>query len=394
MLAKLVSDRDDEKRTKLREMMQGDGLDALLFRLPEDIVYASGYWPFFGASYLYYPVDGETSILAHEGEEEYARKSWVKDVEPYHWETLSSVGSYLDAALPFLRQRLKGGMKVGVEISDEYLVSTYNRREAWAVGVPTINYLRERFDGVQFVDVVPQLQRLQGIKTQKEIQILRVVNQLADIGMEAFHEAIKAGRTEAQVAGEVEAAVTGEGTGHGGAQRVIVMAFVMSGVNTAEAYRMFNVHTSKKLRRGDPVLIELNVCADGYWSDVTRVYFVGRPSSTEKAVFDAVLESEQAAIDASKEGARASEVNDVAFGVLRRSGYGSYIKHRVGHGIGCHLHEGIPALHPVSRDVLQAGMVHSVEPGVYIPGKLGVRIEDMVLDKKNGPELLTSYSRS
>jgi Xaa-Pro dipeptidase len=394
MLAKLVNERDEEKRAKLRRMMQSNGFDALLLRLPEDIVYITGYWPFYGVSYLFYPVDDEPSILAHEGEEEYARKSWVKDVESYRWETLENISSYLDAATTFLRRHLKVGMKVGVEMSDEYLVSTFNRREAWAVGIPTINYLRKRFDGVRFADVIPQLQQLQGIKTRKEIQILKIVNQLADMGMEAFHEAIEVDKTEAEVAGEVEAKVTGEGTGYKGAEKVIVMAFVMSGTNTAKAYRMFNVHTSKRLERGDPVLVELNICADGYWSDVTRVYFVGRPSSTSKTVFDAVLEAQQAAIEVAKEGVHAKEVNDVAFKVLRKRGYGSYIRHRVGHGIGCHLHEGIPALHHASRDVLRAGMVHSVEPGVYIPGKLGVRIEDIVLDQKNKCELLTSYSQT
>lgn len=282
---------------------------------------------------------------------------------------------------------------IGVEASNEFIAANFTRREVWAVGNPTLEHLKKKFPKINLKDFVPQLYELRAVKTEKEVDILRVVNEIADLGLRAFLDAISAGKTEAQVAGEVESIVTGQGTGYKGAEKVIVTAFVMSGANTAKAYKMFNIHTAKKLQPGDLVLIELNVCADGYWSDVTRVYPVNQVQQEHRKAIDAVLEAQHASVEQVRHGASAAEVNDAAFVVLEKRGYSNYIRHRVGHGIGCALHEPIPALHSASHHKLQKNMIHSVEPGVYIPGKFGVRVEDMIVDLDNKGEYLTNFTR-
>ncbi len=391
--------RDDEKISKIKTTMAREGLDVLVLRLPENVVYFSGYWPFFGVSYLVFPLDGEPCIISHTGEEEYASKSWIKDIRSYGWETPEVMGNYLDAGINVLLEVLKDRalvgrrVRIGIEASAEFIACTYNRREAWSVGVPTIEMLKQKLRDAEIVDFTKSLYALRSIKTEKEVAILRIVNELADVGLESFHNAVDEGRTEAEVAGEVEHTVTAEGTGFKGVEKCIVTAFVMSGQRTAEAYKMFNNHTNKKIRKGEPVLLELNICADGYWSDTTRVFFAGKPENGVRRILETVLESQEAAIDSIRDGAMASEVCNVAFKYIRERGLGLYIRHRLGHGIGVHLHEPIPALHIASPHSLRKNMVHSVEPGVYVPQSYGIRIEDMVLVGNNKAELLTKYPR-
>ncbi len=395
----LVYGRDDEKIEKIKKSMDAYGIDALLLRLPENILYVSGYWPFFGVSYLIFPRDDEPCLIPHLGEEEYAVKSWIKDVRPYSWETIDVIGNYLEEATNVIstvledRRLNKPNVRIGVEASAEFIAATFNRREAWGVGQPTLEWLRRTFVSATFVDVTNILYELRSIKTRREIEIIRIVNELADIGLNAFHEKIAEGLTEAEVAGYVEQVVTAKGTGYKGLERCIVTAFVMSGERTSNAFKMFNVHTNKILRRGDSVLIELNVCTDGYWSDVTRVYTVGPPTSEIRTALESVLEAQEEAISLIKEGVDASQINNAAFDVLRKKGYGEFIKHRVGHGIGVHLHEPIPAIHSASKHRLKERMIHSVEPAVYIPNKFGIRIEDIVQVGEQKAELLTHYPR-
>lgn len=398
-MSSIVYSKDDEKIAKIKESMDKHVVDVLLLRLPENVLYLSGYWPFFGASYLIFPRDGEPCIIPHQGEEEYAEKSWIKDVRPYGWETIDRMGNYLEESMNIISQVMedrglnKPGVKIGIEASAEFIAATFNRREAWGIGQPTLESLRRTFNSAVFVDFTNILYELRSVKTRKEIEILRIVNELADIGLNAFHDKIAEGLTEAEVAGYVEQIVTAKGTGYKGIERCIVTAFVMSGDRTSNAFKMFNVHTDKKLRQGDPVLIELNVCADGYWSDVTRVYTIGPPTNEIRMAQESVLEAQEEAISLIKDGESASRVNNAAFAVLRKKGYGEFIKHRVGHGIGVHLHEPIPAIHAASKHRLKERMVHSVEPAVYVPHKYGIRIEDIVQVGEKEAELLTHYAR-
>ncbi|MEM2952120.1 MAG: Xaa-Pro peptidase family protein, partial [Nitrososphaerota archaeon] len=285
------------------------------------------------------------------------------------------------------------GVRVGVEASVEFVACPYNRREAWGVGAPTIEMFRQKLKNAEIIDFTHTLYTLRSVKTEKEVSIRSVGNELTDIGLESFYDALREGRTEAEVAGEVEYMVTAKGTGFKDIEKCIVTAFVMSGTRTAEAYKMFNNHTNKRIKRGEPVLLELNVCADGYWSDTTRVYFVGKPEGEIRRVLEAVLAAQEAAISQVKDGARASDVCNVAFKQIREKGYGGYIRHRLGHGIGTHLHEPIPALHVASPHILRKNMIHSIEPGVYISGSYGIRIEDVIFVGSSGAEPLTKYPR-
>jgi len=203
-------------------------------------------------------------------------------------------------------------------------------------------------------------------------------------GLSAALERVQEGIKECEVAAAVEAEVYGTAIGLRGIRRARAYAFVMSGPNSANAYWPFNISSKRKLRRGDLVLIELNTLVDGYWSDLTRIWTCGSPSQRQEEIYEAVYGAFVGAVQSVKEGVKASHLLETSEKHLKDHGLGNYFYPFLGHGIGVGLHEPIPRLTPESRDVFKAGMVHTVEPGVYIKDFGGVRIEDVVLVKKDG----------
>jgi Xaa-Pro dipeptidase len=139
--------------------------------------------------------------------------------------------------------------------------------------------------------------------------------------------------------------------------------------------------------------LELDVIADGYSSDTTRTFIVGKPNKEQMSLLEAVLDSESTAISSIKPGVSAAKIARISIDVIRRHGLGEYLVHRLGHGIGVGVHEPIPALHVESSDLLKPGMVHSVEPGIYGPKIGGIRIEDDILDTEKGTEYLSNFPR-
>jgi Xaa-Pro dipeptidase len=391
----LLMKEDREKTARLRKAMENDGLDALIFRLAEDIVYVSGYWPYCGPSCVFFPLDGEPSIVTIRDEEPQAEKSWIKDLHLVDVESIDRLGDPVKDAFNIIRglaeDKKLANKVVGYEGSMELLSTNYQRRELWSVGLPFSQGLRDAFPRAEIRDISSLMFDMRSIKTPNEVDVLKIVNKIADIGLEAFHNAIREEMREVDVQAIVEHELITKCVGYCGVERLVPLAFVMSGRNSADAYKNYNVSTENKLKRGDLVLVELNVNVEGYWSDTTRVYVLGTPSEKQKRLFDVVIEAQQAAIDRIQVGVPASEISEAAFDVIKKHGLTEYIRHRLGHGTGCGLHEPIPAIHRASKHVLRANMVHSVEPGLYDPEVGGVRIEDMILDTNDGAERLNKY---
>jgi Xaa-Pro aminopeptidase len=146
--------------------------------------------------------------------------------------------------------------------------------------------------------------------------------------------------------------------------------------------------SAAKLPRRGFVTLDFGVMLDGYCSDMTRTVHLGKARSGEREVYDAVLEAQEAAVSAVAPGVSVGEVDEAARSVLRRSGLDVYFTHSTGHGVGLEIHEG-PRIAAKQTQVLEQGMVITIEPGVYQPGQFGVRIEDMVLVTAKGGEVLT-----
>jgi Xaa-Pro aminopeptidase len=150
--------------------------------------------------------------------------------------------------------------------------------------------------------------------------------------------------------------------------------------------------TDRRIRTGDLVTFDFGAEANGYFSDITRTLCVGRPSAKQREVHALVLQAQSAAIQSIRVGARCKSVDGAAREIIRRAGHGSHFGHGTGHGIGLMVHEG-PSVSPLSSDTVEKDMVFTVEPGVYIPGWGGVRIEDMVLVTAKGAQTLTTLSK-
>jgi Xaa-Pro dipeptidase len=164
---------------------------------------------------------------------------------------------------------------------------------------------------------------------------------------------------------------------------------VLSGANSA------NPHGSagdKQFEDGDAVTIDFLVNYQHYWSDITRTFFIGSPPARLEEIYGVVLRAQQKALAAVEPGVALQEVDRAARGVIEQAGFGDYFIHRVGHGLGMYCHEG-PSVHGNNADPMRPGMIITVEPGIYIPGLGGVRIEDDVLVADSGSEILTAYPK-
>ena len=325
----LLMKEDREKTARLRKVMENEGLDVLILRLAEDVVYVSGYWPLYGLSCVFFPLDDEPSIITITDEELHAKRSWIKDVHLVNVESLDRLGDPVKDAFNIIRglaeDKKLANKVIGYEGSMELLSTNYQRRELWSVGLPFYQALRDAFPRAETRDISPLMFDMRSIKTPNEIDMMKIVNRIADIGLEAFHKAIRDGMREVDVQAIVEHELITKGVGYCGVERLVPLAFVMSGRNSADAYKTYNVSTENKLKMGDLVLVELNVNVEGYWSDTTRVYVLGTPTEKQKKLFDVVIEAQQAAIDRIEDSVPASEVNEAAFDIVKKHELTQYL---------------------------------------------------------------------
>jgi Xaa-Pro dipeptidase len=221
---------------------------------------------------------------------------------------------------------------------------------------------------------------LRKIKDEKEIELIREACKIADIGIKAAVETIHPGIKEKEVAAEVEYAMR-----MAGSDGVAFETIVASGHCCAYPHGTF---LEKIIQKGDLVVVDLGAIYRNYRSDITRTFTAGKPSEKQKKIYQTVKSAQQKAYDTIKQGVLTSEVDLAARRVIEEAGFGKFFVHNLGHGVGLEIHEA-PILSPDSKESLEAGNVITIEPGIYVPGFGGVRIEDTVLVTKSGAEKLT-----
>jgi len=239
---------------------------------------------------------------------------------------------------------------------------------------------KSRFRMIQTTGAV---ERLRIRKDQKEIDQIRKAVKLASSVFPKVVETITAEATENAVAAELEYLAR-----KSGAEKMSFDTIVASGIRSALPHAR---PTREKIGRGF-VVLDYGVILGGYCSDMTRTLCVGRADNAMRDLYSAVLEAQIAGIAAVRSGIEAQQVDAVARGVLRRHKLDKYFTHSLGHGVGVEIHES-PRLAKGEAQALQTGMVVTIEPGAYIPGKGGVRIEDMVLVTDTGCEVLTPTAK-
>ena len=224
------------------------------------------------------------------------------------------------------------------------------------------------------------------IRETKDADEIKLLKKAAALGCRLFEgvlEHMVTGATEMEVAAQLELLAR-----RGGAEAMSFETIVASGLRSALPHGRA---TRAKLPKRGFVTLDFGVVLDGYCSDMTRTVHVGRASQQEWEVYHSVLEAQQAAVAAVRPGVTCGDVDEAARSVLRLAGLEKAFSHSTGHGVGLEIHEG-PRLAAKQQQALEPGMVITIEPGAYLPGRFGVRIEDMVLVTPEGGEILTAAS--
>lgn len=219
-------------------------------------------------------------------------------------------------------------------------------------------------------------------KDSDEYAILKRNAQAADTAMQAAWAMMKPGLTESQVADAVRSSFAGQG---------VKPLFTIIGASANGAFPHHQTGAAV-LKTGDAVVMDIGGGMDGYSSDITRMALIGEAPTGYQEIHDIVEAAVQAALAAARPGVRAHIVDDAARDVIDQAGYGANFVHRTGHGMGVEVHE-TPYITAASQTVLEEGMVFSIEPGIYLPGRFGVRLEDIVILRADGPEILSDMNR-
>lgn len=385
-----------ERLERVKAAMTAQGLDALICRLPENVLFLSGYWPMVGMTFLIFPLDGEpVSVLPLCDEREAEADIWHGEIVTFPFGILTATDPYA-AVAGALRARHAEGQwrRVGFEGSFETIAPAWNAAEHAILAGVTIQVLRETLPGAELVDATDFLHTLRATKTPWEVEKFRRTNEIATFGLAAFYDGVTVGASGVELVAAVESAILTQGTGYHGARRVRAFAQVSTGAaETAEGFRPMVISTSRKLETGELALLELGVVADGYWCDRTRVRVAGAATPRQRAVYEAVIAAQDAALAAVRAGVTAGHIDAAARQVIRAAGFEEGFCHVTGHGVGFRYHEPVPCLAPGDPLVLEPGMLHSVEPGVYLPDLGGIRVEDNVVVTESGADLLAPYRR-
>jgi Xaa-Pro aminopeptidase len=239
-------------------------------------------------------------------------------------------------------------------------------------------------DRVELVPVEGLVERLRAVKDPEEQLRIAEAAKLADAAVRDLLAGGLVGRTERQVVIDLEAKLR-----HHGADRPSFETIVAAGRHGALPHA---TPRDVEIKQGELVVIDWGAQLDGYCSDCTRTLAAGEPGADEREIYGVVLTAQLAGVGAVRSGAPARDVDSAARDVITQAGHGERFGHGLGHGVGLAIHEG-PRLSQRSDAVLEAGNVVTVEPGIYLPGRFGVRIEDLLVVTEAGHEILTSISK-
>lgn len=225
---------------------------------------------------------------------------------------------------------------------------------------------------------------LRASKDEAEVSAMKAAQAIAEQALEETLKSLKPGVTEKEIAALLEYNMI-----RFGAEKKSFDTIIASGPNSSKPHA---VPSLRKIREGDFVTIDFGCVVNGYCSDTTRTVAVGRPTEEMRKVYDTVLQAQLAGIAAAKAGMSGKEIDAAAREVIAAAGYGEYFGHSFGHSLGIEIHEN-PNAAPSNPDPMPVGAVISAEPGIYLPGKFGVRIEDVLILSETGCENITKYPK-
>ena len=377
---------DNTKLDRVRALMKDQEVTALVVRAPDNVLYLTNYWCMKGYDAVVFPQQGEPTLIALEPQlADAQRNSWTKDLrlfKGYH-ESDPRPTQYraLDIALQVLKDRHLTD-KVAVELN----MGTQSADRM--VGEPTTptQFFFDAFRKIsgQVVDATPLLTEARAIKTAQETERMRLANELAALAMDYTREHMKAGMKESEVGGMFEGFVHGVGVGYKGK---VEMARAFTLVWSGKGIATFTATGDRPIQKNEPTLFEIWVCADGYWTDLTKNACPGELTAEYHKLLDLLLKVFREAVDYSREGAGFPDLDRLVRARIAEGGYPGQPSHPICHGVGARAHEP-PYAHQAGTGVMKKGMVLAIEPGIYWPGGGGLRLEDNFLIAEHGNEKL------
>ncbi|MBI5555905.1 MAG: aminopeptidase P family protein [Elusimicrobia bacterium] len=291
--------------------------------------------------------------------------------------------------LPEVRHLVKRA-RISLSANKETVISNVESLALRSIGFESAHLTLQRFRAWKKISrpakLVPTVDFIENLRLTKKPDELALIRKAAAIGDQVYRRmlpCIRRGRTEQYIANKVEALIREKGC------EPAFKTIVASGPGSAIPHHAIS---NRKLKINDIVALDFGAIYKGYRSDLTRTVFLGKINKLFKSLYHVVLEAQTKAIAALGPGVKTQAIDQLARGIIAQAGYGRYFIHTTGHGVGLETHEA-PWLGSKDTMILQPGMVVTVEPGIYIPGLGGVRIEDMVLVTATGHEVLTKAAK-
>ncbi len=386
-----------EKLKRIQTKMAEYQLDALFCRLSEHVLYFTGYWPRGHVGAAVIPATGKPVLLVGELEAKLELganpPSVGVDVVTFPFESHTVARGPNDgfgAVLPgVFRQLGLTDKRIGIEQNIEGCNVGVFQGEVKYPAEPTWAMLKKLFPDAKLKDASGLIFDLRSVKSDPEIEAIKLAAEIAGFGYEAASREIRAGMSEAELASVVESAIHTRGTGYKGVTQARGYACVYTGARSAIQWSHYAYSQNYKIQPKDVVIIELGAFADGYWADLTRNFCAGEPETRAKEIFRIAQGAQRAAIEAAMPGTPASALEKAAREYMHKFSYADNWPHGLGHGVGFAYHEG-PSLHAANPNPITAGMVLTFEPGIYIEGYAGFRPEDMVVIREAGPEVISA----
>ncbi len=347
-----------DRLARLRARMTESGLDAVLISSDENRAYFSGFRG--SAGHLW--ITGDDAMLATDFRYTEQAESQAPEYRVVR----------IGAGAPWWREAVAGAGANRIGFEDlSATVATYSTLR---------DQLKEVAGSPELAPIGGMADELRAVKDPEELALLARAIELADEAMETVGSQLRPGMTERDVSWRLERTMR-----ELGADGLSFDTIVASGPNGAKAHHK---PTDRRLEAGDGVVIDMGALYEGYCSDITRTFVLGRASEQFRAVYDTVLAAQETAEATAEAGMTGAEIDGLARAVIDEAGYGDYFGHSLGHGIGLAVHEA-PGVGPSSPGAIENGMVFSVEPGIYLTGWGGVRIEDLVVMENGRPRVLT-----
>ncbi|MEM1563784.1 MAG: Xaa-Pro peptidase family protein [Candidatus Bathyarchaeia archaeon] len=356
-----------ERINKLKELGGRAGINAFLITTKENMRYFTGLSVLsierFATAII--PVEnGNPIIIVPKLEEEKAKTQTV----------LNDIRSYSDSENPAVL--LKKAIK---ELRLENAVFGVEA----TLPFKFYKMLMDVSPKIQAKDASAFFSQLRSIKSDEELQLIRRAADIVAAGIRAGIESIKPGVSELAISSRIEQTIKEQGGEY------VPFCIVLSGENTALPHGETSL---RKVSVKDVVLMDVGAVYNGYYADLTRTVFVGEATTKQREIYKIVAKAQEAAIQAVKPNVKAEEIDYAARKIIEDAGYGEYFTHRTGHGLGLEVHEE-PYIVKGNKTLLKPGMTFTVEPGIYLPGKFGVRIEDDIAVTEKSRKILSTLEK-